>query len=380
MQGLYIHIPFCKKKCRYCDFVSFPALEREDLYFVALVAEMRKYAPLMKGRAFDTVFIGGGTPTVLKPGRTAALLNEARKCFSIKPGAEITSEANPESASEEKLGELYEAGVNRLSLGLQSANDLELHAIGRIHSRQDFINAVSAARKVGFTNINADVMHGLPGQTEESCIDTLRLVTELEIPHISSYSLILEEGTPLYDDVRNGRVMLPDPDDTADMEDAGFEFLAQRGYARYEISNFAKPGFECRHNLNYWDNGEYLGIGLNSHSALRLKGDWTRFNNTDDLNEYINELGEGKLPVRNTRKIERDEEMFETIMLGLRKIKGVSRREFEERFGCDPVEKYAPAVSELEMDGWLEATEDSMYLTKRGLDFQNEALIKFMEQ
>ena len=223
-------------------------------------------------------------------------------------------------------------------------------------------------------------MHGLPGQTEESCIDTLRLVTELEIPHISSYSLILEEGTPLYDDVRNGRVMLPDPDDTADMEDAGFEFLAQRGYARYEISNFAKPGFECRHNLNYWDNGEYLGIGLNSHSALRLKGDWTRFNNTDDLNEYINELGEGKLPVRNTRKIERDEEMFETIMLGLRKIKGVSRREFEERFGCDPVEKYAPAVSELEMDGWLEATEDSMYLTKRGLDFQNEALIKIMEQ
>lgn len=380
MQGLYIHIPFCKKKCRYCDFVSFPALEREDLYFVALVAEMRKYAPLMKDRAFDTVFIGGGTPTVLKPGRTAALLNEARKCFSIKPEAEITSEANPESASEEKLNELYEAGVNRLSLGLQSANDLELHAIGRIHSRQDFINAVSAARKVGFTNINADVMHGLPGQTEESCIDTLRLVTELEIPHISSYSLILEEGTPLYDDVRNGRVMLPDPDDTADMEDAGFEFLAQRGYARYEISNFAKPGFECRHNLNYWDNGEYLGIGLNSHSALRLKGDWTRFNNTDDLNEYINELGEGKLPVRNTRKIERDEEMFETIMLGLRKIKGVSRREFEERFGCDPVEKYAPAVSELEMDGWLEAAEDSMYLTKRGLDFQNEALIKFMEQ
>ncbi len=380
MQGLYIHIPFCKKKCRYCDFVSFPDLKCEDLYFVALVAEMRKYAPLMRERSFDTVFIGGGTPTVLKPGRIAALLNEAGKCFSIKPGAEITSEANPESASEEKLGELYEAGVNRLSLGLQSANDLELHAIGRIHSRQDFINAVSAARKVGFTNINADVMHGLPGQTVESCIDTLRLVTELEIPHISSYSLILEEGTPLYDDVRNGRVILPDPDDTADMEDAGFEFLAQRGYDRYEISNFAKPGSECRHNLNYWDNGEYLGIGLNSHSALRLKGDWTRFNNTDDLNEYINELGEGKLPVRNTRKIERDEEMFETIMLGLRKIKGVSRRGFEERFGCDPVERYAPAVSELEMEGWLEATEDSMYLTKRGLDFQNEALIKFMEQ
>ncbi|MBR6108573.1 MAG: radical SAM family heme chaperone HemW [Clostridia bacterium] len=379
MSGLYIHIPFCKRKCRYCDFVSFPDFASEDIYFVALIAEMRKYAPLMRGRGFGTVFIGGGTPTCLKPGRIAAMLDEARKCFDIAPDAEITSEANPESASEEKLAELFEAGVNRLSIGLQSANDLELARIGRIHSRADFERALAFARRAGFTNINADVMHGLPGQTCESYLNTLRFVTELDIPHISSYALILEEGTPLYGAVKEGREELPDPDETADMEDAGFAFLAENGYGRYEISNFAKPSFECRHNLNYWDNGEYLGIGLNSHSALRLKGEWTRFCNTAVLSEYVSELGEGKLPVRDTRRIERDEEMFESIMLGLRKTEGISRADFEARFGVDPVTHYAPAVSELELDGRLIVTEERMYLTGAGLDFQNEALIKFME-
>ena len=380
MAGVYIHIPFCKRKCKYCDFVSFPDFEHEDLYFVALISEMRKYAPLMRGRAFDTVFIGGGTPTCLKPGRIKALLAEAKKCFDIAENAEISCEANPESASEEKLKELFEAGVNRLSIGLQSASDIELHRIGRIHTRSDFIRAFNAAKKAGFTNINADIMHGLPGQTMESYLETLRFAVSLGLEHISSYALILEEGTPLFGDVENGRVTLPDPDETADMEDAGFEFLKENGYERYEISNFAKEGFMCRHNLNYWDNGEYLGLGLNSHSALRLKGDWTRFNNTAVLKEYIEELGEGKLPVRDTRRIERDEEMFESIMLGLRKTSGISRAGFEQRFGCDPVIQYAPAVAELETEGWLIVTEERMYLSSRGLDFQNEALIKFMEQ
>jgi oxygen-independent coproporphyrinogen-3 oxidase len=241
------------------------------------------------------------------------------------------------------------------------------------------MKAVNAARKVGFTNINADVMHALPGQKREDYMDTLRLLVSLGIPHISSYSLILEEGTPLFDDVNAGRETLPDPDDAADMQDDGIAFLEENGFARYEISNFAKPGFECRHNLNYWDNGEYLGIGLNSHSALRLKGEWTRFCNTAVLSEYVSELGEGKLPVRDTRRIERDEEMFESIMLGLRKTEGISRADFEARFGVDPVTHYAPAVSELELDGRLIVTEERMYLTGAGLDFQNEALIKFME-
>ena len=163
-------------------------------------------------------------------------------------------------------------------------------------------------------------------------------------------------------------------------EDAGFDFLADNGYIRYEVSNFAKPGHECRHNLNYWDNGEYLGVGLNSHSALRIRGDWTRFNNTEVMAEYIAELGQGKLPVRNTQKIEKSEEMFETVMLGLRKTAGISRAAFLDRFGVDPVEQYAPAVAELELDGMIEVTDKIMRLNKRGMDFQNEALLKFMDQ
>lgn len=380
MAGLYVHIPFCKRKCAYCDFVSFPDYSREDLYFVALVSEIRRYAPLFEDRSFDTVFLGGGTPTSLKPGRIAALMGELRKAFRIAEDAEITCEANPESATPEKLNELFSAGINRLSLGLQSADDLVLRRIGRIHTRRDFLTALDSARAAGFGNINADVMHGLPGQTGESCLETLALLTELGVQHISSYALILEEKTPLYEEVSSGRTVLPDPDETADMEDAGFDFLAGKGYFRYEVSNFALPGFECRHNLNYWDNGEYLGLGLNSHSALRLKGDWTRFNNTENLDEYVKELGENKLPVRNTRKIEKDEEMFESIMLGLRKTKGISRRAFEERFSVDPAVKYSPAVTELELDGMLVLEGDSLRLTKRGMDFQNEALIKFMDQ
>lgn len=380
MPGLYVHIPFCKKKCAYCDFISFPDYSAEDLYFVALIKEIRRYAPLMRDRVFDTVFLGGGTPTSLKPGRLAAMISELKKAFTIKENAEITSEANPESADEEKLNELFSAGVNRISIGLQSADDKVLKGIGRIHTKEDFLSAVDAAKRVGFTNINADVMHGLPGQSEESCLDTLKLLFSLNIPHISSYALILEEHTPLYESVKSGKISLPDPDAVADMEDAGFDLLENNGYNRYEVSNFALPGFECRHNLNYWNNGEYLGLGLNSHSALRIRGEWTRFNNTENLKEYIGELGEDNLPVRNTRAIPRDEEMFETVMLGLRKTEGLSRQAFIERFSEDPAVKYAPAISELELDGMMTVSDDALKLTRRGMDFQNEALIKFMDQ
>ena len=380
MAGLYIHIPFCRRKCRYCDFVSFPDLKYEDLYFIALVEEMRLYSPLMKGRTFDTVFIGGGTPTVLKSGRAEAILNAARGFFSISSEAEITCEANPESATEEKLQELRRAGVNRLSIGLQSSDDSLLCTIGRVHTYEDFLRAFHFARSSGFENINVDVMHGLPCQSSEAYLDTLEKVCGLGAEHISSYALILEENTSLYDDIADGKLTLPDPDEVADMEDAGFELLKRNGYQRYEISNFAVPGRECRHNLNYWDNGEYLGVGLNSHSALHINGEWVRFSNTKDLAEYIDKLGKSSLPVENTEKIEKSEEMFETIMLGLRKCGGISRKAFEERFGVDPVTHYAAAISELSLDGMIEVTEDRLYLNDRGLDYQNEALLKFMDQ
>ena len=380
MAGIYVHIPFCRKKCKYCDFVSFPDLSSEDLYFVALVSEIRRLGPLMKGRVFDTVFIGGGTPTVLKPGKLSTLMNELNKAFAIAEGAEITCEANPESATVEKLKELFGAGVNRLSIGLQSADELVLKKAGRIHSYKDFLDAYGAARRIGFSNINADVMHGLPGQTAASYLATLRMLTELGPEHISSYELILEEGTPLFREVEEGATELPDRDLTADMQDAGMEFLAEHGYLRYEISNFALPGFECRHNINYWNNGEYLGIGLNAHSALRISGDWVRFRNTEDLGEYVEKLGEDKLPVAETQTISREEEIFESIMVGLRKVKGISRADFAARFGRDPVELFSPVVTQLELDGMMIVEGDGMFLTKRGLDFQNEVLLRFMDQ
>ena len=380
MAGIYVHIPFCRKKCKYCDFVSTPDLAAEDIYFLALISEIRLWKKAAEGRSFDTVFIGGGTPTVLKPGKLSVLMDELRSDFDIAEGAEITCEANPESAAEDKLRELFGAGVNRLSLGLQSADEIVLRRAGRIHTFADFLNALEAAKRAGFTNINADVMHGLPGQTQESYLSTLALVTDLGLPHISSYELILEEGTPLFEEVRSGAAVLPDSDAVADMQDAGIEFLASRGYRRYEISNFAKPGMECRHNLNYWDNGEYLGLGLNAHSALRVGGDWIRFSNTSDMGEYVRKIGEGKYPVAETRTIPKNEEIFETVMVGLRRTDGIARDGFVGRFGVDPVELFAPVIAELELDGMIKVTEERMYLTKRGLDFQNEALIKFMEQ
>ncbi len=380
MAGIYVHIPFCRRKCKYCDFVSSPDLSKEDLYFVALISEIRMWKKAMEGFKFETVFIGGGTPTVLRPGKLAVLLKELGNSFDIAEDAEITCEANPESATEEKLAELRKAGVNRLSIGLQSADEIVLRRIGRIHTLSDFLTALEAAKKVGFTNINADVMHGLPGQTQESYLSTLRLLADLELPHISSYELILEEGTPLYAEVESGETQLPDRDLVADMQDAGMEYLASRGYGRYEISNFAKPGFECRHNLNYWNNGEYLGVGLNAHSALHVRGEWVRFSNTEDILEYAEKLGEGKFPVAETGTITRNEEIFETLMVGLRKVSGVSRRDFFDRFGCDPVELFAPVIAELELDEMMKVTEERMYLTKRGLDFQNDVLIRFMDQ
>ena len=378
MPGLYIHIPFCKKKCRYCDFVSFGGSIDYTAYIAALISEIRTYKNLVSDRVFDTVFIGGGTPSILLHGTVTAVIAELRKNFTIRPNAEFTIEANPESLTREKLEEYLLAGINRLSIGLQSADDEVLRAIGRVHDRETFLKAFSEARKAGFRNINIDLMHGLPKQDVASYLDSIRLASELGAEHISSYALILEEGTPLYDDVKNGIIILPDEDEVADMEDAGFALLGELGYKRYEISNLSKPTYECKHNLNYWANGEYLGLGLNAHSAMRFKGKWIRWANKDQLSEYVMLSANSKLPVSDTEEVDREEEMFETIMVGLRKVEGVSRQAFMDRFDIDPVTNYASAVSEAVLEGNMEVTETHMKLTPKGMDFQNEVLLKFM--
>ncbi len=347
-------------------------------YTAALITEMRLYAPLLKEKRFETVFIGGGTPSLLPAWLVKRILGEARECFSISDGAEITIECNPESVSEAKLSEYLSAGVNRLSIGMQSADNAVLAAIGRLHDREGFLSAFELAKKAGFTNINIDIMHGIQKQTCESYLDSLRLAASLGAAHISSYSLILEEHTPLYEAVSSGKAILPDEDETADMQDAGIELLESLGYHRYEISNFAKSGFECRHNINYWNNGDYLGLGAAAHSALHIRDKWVRFRNHETIEEYVKALGEGKLPLAETQEVEREDEMFECVMMGLRKLEGVSRAEFEARFGIDPVEQYAAAVSAATLDGMMEVTEERMKLTRRGLDFQNEVLLNFM--
>jgi len=378
MAGLYIHIPFCRRKCAYCDFVSFA--DRVDFlpYTAALITEMRLYSPLIKEKSFDTVFIGGGTPSLLPAGLISRIMDEARECFDIAEDAEITIECNPESMDEVKLNEYKAAGVNRLSIGMQSSDDKVLSAIGRIHDKAKFLSAYALAENAGFTNINIDIMHGLPLQSMESYLDSVRLAAELGAQHISSYSLILEEHTRLYNEVVSGKITLPDEDDTADMQDAGIELLESLGYKRYEISNFAKAGFECRHNINYWNNGDYLGLGVNAHSALHIRDKWVRFRNYETIEEYVKTLGENKLPLAETQEVEREDEMFECIMMGLRKIEGVCRAEFEAWFGIDPVEQFASAVSAATLDGMMEVTEERIFLTRRGLDFQNEVLLNFM--
>ena len=277
MAGIYLHIPFCVRKCAYCDFVSFPESRVPEAYVDALTAEIALVAREGDYPAtFDTVFFGGGTPSLLSGEQMRRIMDALCANFDIRSDAERSMEMNPGTVTPEKLNAYRAAGINRLSIGLQSTHDALLQSIGRIHSFAQFQDTYSSAREAGFSNINVDVMHGLPGQTLAQYLDTLKTVCDLGVQHISAYSLILEEHTPLYDRVGSGAVVRPDEDLVADMQDAGIDLLESSGYRRYEISNFALDGFACRHNLNYWRNGEYLGFGVAAHAAVRQKR-WTRF-------------------------------------------------------------------------------------------------------
>ena len=378
MAGIYLHIPFCVRKCAYCDFVSFPEASVPEAYVSALITEFE----LVSGggsypAAFDTVFFGGGTPSLLTGEQMQRIMMTLRERFDIRANAEISMEANPGTVTPEKLAAYREAGINRLSIGLQSTHDALLRSIGRIHTFAQFEETLKHAREAGFTNINVDLMHGLPNQTLEQYLDSLKTVCDLGVQHISAYSLILEEHTPLYFRVEKGEVALPDEDLVADMQDAGIEYLEQRGYHRYEISNFAQDGFECRHNRNYWDNGEYLGFGIAAHAAVR-QGRWTRFANVDSLDEYYRLLARGKRPLAETIRLTQRDEMFECVMLGLRLVRGVDRARFFARFELDIAEAYPLAMEKLRKRGWVIETEQAIALNSKGLDLQNEALGFFM--
>lgn len=398
MTGLYIHIPFCVKKCRYCDFVSYPlsALEKMtgdaatrpfasqvsmvEAYGRALAAEAEMASSLLSRPMIDTVFIGGGTPSVTGGGFISALMAHMRKSFDIKPNAEITVEANPGTVDEEKLTEYIRAGVNRLSLGLQSTNDALLKRIGRVHTFEDFRSAVKDAKRAGFKNINVDLMQGLPGQTIEDCIKDVSIVADEGVTHISAYSLILEEKTPLFFDVKGGRENLPDDDETADMQDAAEERLEKLGFMKYEVSNYARKGYECRHNLNYWENGEYIGIGAAAHSCISVGGERIRKANMTALDKYIEACANGVLPETERKVISRDEEMFETIMLGLRTVRGIDMKAFKKRFSCDISDRYNMEIARLTDKELIEISGGFLRTTRRGAELLNAVTLEFMKQ
>lgn len=377
MAGIYLHVPFCVKKCDYCDFVSFPQNGMAEQYFAALWQEIELCREENGDRQFNTVFFGGGTPSALPPYYIVQTMERIRNSFNVTL-EEATIECNPGTLDEEKLSAYKNAGFNRISLGVQSFDDRLLRGIGRIHTAEEAEEAVRLARAAGFDNINIDLMYGLPNQTEQDYLMSIWWAAGLGVQHVSAYSLILEEGTRLYDRVNRGEVSLPEEDAVYDMHRAGMEKLKALGYVRYEISNYAKPGKYSLHNMNYWNVGEYLGLGLNSSSALKREGKLVRHRNTENIKEYIVDMERGSLPRRDEEMIAPSDEMFEWAMLGLRKIEGVDRVAFMQRFGADFADVFSQAVHTLEHMGWLELDDEYIRLTDRGLDMQNSALMEFM--
>lgn len=378
---LYFHIPFCIRKCFYCDFLSAPADERtKAAYMEALRRETALRTEEYGGDSVTSVFIGGGTPSAVEAEEIVSLLATVRQHYPLSEDAEITIEVNPGTVTAEKLEIYRTAGINRLSIGLQSADDRELAAIGRIHTWQQFLDTYRLAVGAGFQNINVDIMSTLPGQTMESYRVTLEKILALkpQPAHISAYSLILEEGTAFWDMMQRGELALPDEDADRQMYSETKRILAEAGYARYEISNYAKPGHECRHNCGYWRREEYVGFGIGAASLFRER----RFRNGDSLTAYLRD------PVgcrEEIQELSRQEQMEEFMFLGLRMTEGVSEGEFEAGFGQKPETVYGEAIQRNLRDGLLEwkggkGCENArrLALTERGLDVSNYVMAQFL--
>lgn len=372
---LYLHIPFCVKKCAYCDFLSFPSgQELQRRYAKRLMEDIdcmgKKYGDI----PVDTIFIGGGTPSVPESRLIVDLMEHVNRAFQISDGAEISMEANPGTVTREKLKEYRRAGINRISFGLQSANDRELKLLGRIHTWAEFLESFALARECGFTNLNIDLMSALPGQTCKSWKDTLKRVTDLEPEHISAYSLIIEEGTPFGEKYgsEEGRKLLPDEDSEREMYHETKRFLRECGYERYEISNYAKPGRECRHNIGYWTGVPYLGLGLGASSYMN----GSRFAVSSDMKQYLEEKPGTFTDVEKLTKKDMEEEFF---YVGLRMVSGVSLTEFKERFGVSAQEVYPGLMETFVEEKAAEFRGDRFVLTDYGLDVSNYIMAQFLQ-
>ena len=330
--GLYVHIPFCRSKCLYCDFcsVALSGGEMRERYVSSLVSCIEGSSARARDYEVDTIYIGGGTPTVLSAAQIERVLGACFRGYSVLPDAEISCECNPATGGREYFGDLRKMGVNRLSIGLQSADDNELHALGRMHTFEDFNKTFCDARAAEFDNLSLDLMYGIPEQTEESFAATLKKAVDISPEHISAYCLKVEENTPF--GRMADKLVLPSDDEASDMYELCSSYLAEKGYDRYEISNFAREGRESRHNLRYWECKEYLGFGAAAHSYFGGE----RFAFSPDIKAFAN--GEFLLSERD--KIDKREEMLEFVMLGMRLSRGISTSEFRARFGADVLEVY----------------------------------------
>ena len=381
---LYIHIPFCVKKCAYCDFLSGPStLEVREAYVNCLIEEIchckhagvgdsdNKWAPCdPENYEVVSAFFGGGTPSILKPDQIRRIMTALKEVFCWNSDAEVTIEANPGTVDEEKLRNYLDCGINRISFGLQSADNEELRKLGRIHTWEEFLDSFHQARIAGFTNINVDLMSALPGQTVDSWRKTLEKVLELKPEHISAYSLIIEEGTPF----AQRELDLPDEDTEYQMYEDTAEILGTYGYQQYEISNYAKPGYMCRHNAGYWQRREYLGFGLGASSLYRE----LRFSNTRRMQEYLTDSGKLEQIRKEVTVLSRNEQIEEFMFLGLRMTEGISEKLFKETFGVRIMDIYGDILQKYEAIGFMEHIETKWCLTRKGIHVSNHILADFL--
>ena len=397
---LYIHIPFCMKKCAYCDFLSGPApRETIDRYVTALVAEIRQYQKLAENYRVTTIFFGGGTPSILSGGQMKEVFDALRDVFEIQADAEITMEANPGTVTKENLQAYRACGINRISFGLQSVDDKELKLLGRVHTMRQFEESYDLARKAGFQNINVDLISAIPGQTVASWEHTLDTVIRMNPEHISAYSLIIEEGTPFYEiygenakeeqdsrcekcladdgkqmDIGKNFPKLPDEEAERCMYELTAEKLEAAGYLQYEVSNYAKPGYACRHNKGYWQRVEYLGIGTGAASLIENE----RYQHISDTDLYIRANGKLDQIEEEKEKLDWNAQVEETMFLGLRMKEGVNKQKFRERYHREIQEVYGEVLEKLKEEGLLREEEERICLTKRGNDLSNYVLAQFL--
>ncbi len=369
MAGIYVHVPFCKQKCTYCDFASFPReISKAESYFACLYREIEGRSKQYPDKIIDTIYIGGGTPSVVDAKFIVGAIRQIKKCYTVKKGAEITIELNPGTVDEQKIKQYKQVGVNRFSVGLQTGYDDQLKRLNRIHTAKDFLTCCNLLKG---ENVSADILIGIHSQTLEQVQKSIDLALAGGVSHISVYALTPEVGTPIYTDYLNGE--LPSDDETADLYDGVREHLKQKGFFRYEVSNFAKTGFESKHNLNYWRRGEYIGVGVSASSFA----DDRRFTNTFNIDEYMNAVIFNKSPEISSDVIEKEDAKFEKIMLALRTAEGLNVKEFNKLFDADFDSEYK-SVLDKKMR-FMDRNGDVLKIKDDYLYVQNDIILAFMK-